>query len=121
LARAGTEKWGSRGNCNSDLAAQPDEVVDGVAVRTVAAKGLVRPIHDRMRAVLAPEDFAARLDARQRDPAKLLPLLRPYPAESMRRRPVDRRVNSVKVDEPGLTAAIELPVRSRQPGQFDAA
>src|SRR5207248_5824006 len=68
-----------------------------------------------------PEHFAAWLDPRQRDPAKLLPLLRPYPVERMERRPVDRRVNSVKVDEPGLTAGVELPGRPVQPSLFDAA
>jgi putative SOS response-associated peptidase YedK len=95
--------------------------VEGLAILTVEANELVRPLHDRMPAVLAPEDFAAWIDPRERDPANLLPLLRPYPAESMRRWPVDRRVNSVKVDEPGLTAAVELPDRPAQPSLFDAA
>jgi hypothetical protein len=39
----------------------------------------------------------------------------------MERWPVDPRVNSVKVDEPGLTAAVELPDRAVQPALFDAA
>jgi hypothetical protein len=37
-----------------------------------------------------------------------------------RRWPIDRRVNSVRVDEPGLTAVVELPDRPRHPGLFDA-
>jgi hypothetical protein len=39
----------------------------------------------------------------------------------MGRWPVDPRVNSVKVDEPELTVALELPDRPRQPTLFDAA
>jgi putative SOS response-associated peptidase YedK len=74
-----------------------------------------------MPAVMAPEHFAAWLDPKQRDPARLLALLRPYPGERMRRWPVDRRVNSVRVDEPGLTAAVESLDRSVQPSLFDAA
>jgi putative SOS response-associated peptidase YedK len=100
----------------------PAGAVEGVAVLTVPANELVRPLHDRMPAVVAPEDFAFWLDPKQRDPATLLPLLRTYPAERMWRWPVDRRVNSVRAaDEPGLTAAVELPDRPRQPGLFDAA
>jgi hypothetical protein len=38
----------------------------------------------------------------------------------MERRPVDRRVSSVKADEPGLTAAVELPELPVRPTPFDA-
>jgi putative SOS response-associated peptidase YedK len=99
----------------------PAGAVEGVAVLTVEADDLVRPLHDRMPAVMPAEDFDAWLDARQRDPAKLLPLLRPSPAESMQRWPVDPRVNSVRVDELELTVALELPDRTRPPTLFDAA
>jgi putative SOS response-associated peptidase YedK len=74
-----------------------------------------------MPAVVAPQHFAAWLDPRERDPAKLLALLTPYRADLMERWTVDPRVNSVKVDEPGLTAVVELPERSRQPTLSDAA
>ena len=53
---------------------------------------------------MPPEHSAAWLDPRERDPVKLLPLLVPFPAERMERRPVSRRVNSVGVDEPGDVA-----------------
>jgi putative SOS response-associated peptidase YedK len=95
--------------------------VEGLAVLTVDANELVRPLHGRMPAVMAPEHFAAWLDPKQRDAAKLLPLLLPFPAERMERRPVSRRVNSVTVDEPGLTVAVEVPEPVRRPTLFDAA
>jgi putative SOS response-associated peptidase YedK len=104
-----------------DLWEGPAGAVEGVAVLTVPANDLVRPLHDRMPAVVATEDFAAWLDPRQHDHARLLTLLRPYPADLMERWPVDRRVNSVRVDEPGLTDAVELSARRTQPSLFDAA
>jgi hypothetical protein len=78
------------------------------ALTTVAANDLVRPLHDHMPAVMPAEDFAAWLDPRARDPAKLL-LLRLYPAERMLRWPVDRRVNSVRVDEPPKSSCRAAP------------
>jgi putative SOS response-associated peptidase YedK len=99
----------------------PNGVVEGVAVLTVPANDPIRPLHDRMPAVMPPEDFATWLDPTVRDPATLLPLLRAYPADRMRRWPVDRWVNSVRDEEPGLTAAVALPDRAVQPSLFDAA
>jgi putative SOS response-associated peptidase YedK len=88
----------------------------------VPANDAVSPLHDRMPAVMPAEDFAAWLDPRPHDPAKLLRLLRPCPAERVRCWPVGRRANSARaVDEPGLTAAVELPDRPRQLTQSDAA
>ncbi len=52
------------------------------AVVTVEPNPLVRAIHDRMPAVLAPGDEAAWLDAKT-PPARLAELLRPYPAEQL--------------------------------------
>jgi putative SOS response-associated peptidase YedK len=96
---------------------------DGVAVLTVPANDLVRPLHDRMPAILTPDRFAAWLDPRERRPEVLLPLLTPYPVELMEGWPVDSRVNSVRVEEPGLTASSDEPSRpaNRQPTLFDAA
>jgi hypothetical protein len=39
----------------------------------------------------------------------------------MERCPFDRCLNSVKVEEPGLIAAVELPIQPVQPTLFDAA
>jgi putative SOS response-associated peptidase YedK len=103
--------------------AGPHGVVDTVAVLTTAANELVRPLHDRMPAILTPDHFDAWLDPRQRRADRLLPLLTPYPAEMLEAWPVSDRVNSATIDEPGLTAAVTLPERPRaawtQPGLFD--
>jgi putative SOS response-associated peptidase YedK len=111
LAVAGLwDRWGG-----------PDGAVEGVAVVTVEPNELLRPLHDRMPAVMSPGDFALWLDPRERDPARLLPLLRPCPAELMQRWPVGRRVNVAGVDEPRLTERVELPEATRQPSLFDVA
>jgi putative SOS response-associated peptidase YedK len=52
------------------------------AVVTVDPNPLVKAIHDRMPAVLAPEHEALWLDEKT-PPSRLQELLRPYPAESM--------------------------------------
>ena len=97
----------------------PAGAVESVAVLTVPANELVRPLHDRMPAVLAPDQFAAWLDPHAR-PADLLPLLRPYPVERMEAWPVSDRVNSVQVEEPGLTDRVDEAARAwAQPSLFD--
>lgn len=79
-----------------------DGPLDSCAIVTTPANERVAPIHDRMPAILAPADYAAWLDPAQRDPAVLLPLLRPCPAEWIETHPVDRRVNDVRCDDPTL-------------------
>ena len=67
---------------------------------TTEPNELVRPIHNRMPAILskANEDFW--LDSSIEDHTRLLDLLRPYPAEEMDAYTVSTTVNSVKNDSP---------------------
>ncbi|RJX35345.1 MAG: SOS response-associated peptidase [Desulfarculus sp.] len=69
---------------------------------TVAANRLVKAIHERMPAILAPEDEAAWLDPGQSDPAALHELLRPCPDEWLEAFPVSPRVNSPAQEGPEL-------------------
>jgi putative SOS response-associated peptidase YedK len=107
-----------------DTWASPGGPVDGFAVLTTDANEVVRPLHDRMPAILDPDHFAAWLDPREYRPAALLPLLTPYPAAGLEWWPVSDRVNAVTVEEPGLTTAVALPAPRRagwvQPSLFDA-
>jgi putative SOS response-associated peptidase YedK len=75
------------------------------AIVTVPPNALVAPVHNRMPAILAPEDEALWLDPEVRDPVGALSCLRPYPAELMACEPVDPRVGSPLVDEPSLLVA----------------
>jgi putative SOS response-associated peptidase YedK len=53
-----------------------------------------------MPAILPPDVWDAWLDPHQTDPAKLLPLLRPFPEESMEVVPASPVVNNSKYDAP---------------------
>jgi putative SOS response-associated peptidase YedK len=74
------------------------------AIITVPANALVSRIHDRMPAILAPDEFEGWLgeDADPRD------LMRPFDPEAMVMWPVSTRVNSPKNDDPGLVEAVDL-------------
>ncbi|MHB1846447.1 MAG: SOS response-associated peptidase [Deltaproteobacteria bacterium] len=65
-------------------------------VLTVAPNDLFAPLHDRMPAILRPQDEERWLDPATVDPARLLPLLCPYPASEMSKYEVSKAVSSVK-------------------------
>jgi putative SOS response-associated peptidase YedK len=101
----------------------PGGPVETVAVLTVPANELVKPLHDRMPAIVTEDRFAAWLDPKESRPAKLLPLLAPYPAEAMESWPVSNRVNAATADEPALLLPIPAPPEPKwvQPTLFDVA
>jgi putative SOS response-associated peptidase YedK len=81
------------------------------AIITVEPNSLLAPIHNRMPAILRPEDEGTWLDmARTRAPDALA-LLRPYSADRMEAYPVSRRVNAPANDDP----ACILPVGQNEP------
>jgi putative SOS response-associated peptidase YedK len=100
----------------------PDGPVDTVALLTVPANDLIKPLHERMPAIVPPDHFTAWLDPKESRPAKVLPLLAPYPIERMEMWPVSDRVNTVAADDPELLVAIEEPPPPwTQPTLFDVA
>src|SRR5215204_2547271 len=80
------------------------EWVRTFCIITTAANDLVSRIHDRMPAILRPEDYARWL-GEEEPPADLLA---PFPAEPMAMWPISTRVNSPKNDDAQLLEAIEL-------------
>lgn len=81
---------------------EPPLAPDGpptVTLVTVGANELIRSVHDRMPAILAPEAEAAWLDEGNAAPEALL---RSHPAEAMELWTVSSRVNGVKDDDAGL-------------------
>lgn len=69
---------------------------------TTAANELVAPIHDRMPAILRPEDEGEWLDPANAKAEELLPLLRPYAPVDMALYAVSRDVNSPRNDRADL-------------------
>jgi len=60
---------------------------------TTEANDLMRPIHDRMPVILAPESYEPWLHVSHPDPRALAPLLRPSPSEPFEAVPVGTYVN----------------------------
>lgn len=92
--------------------------VDTAAILTVPANELVAPIHDRMPAVIPPEDFAAWLDTARVDAEAAAKLLRPAPVDLFTATPLptvaERRAKSrpspaAKPSAPRPAAAAKKP------------
>ena len=74
------------------------------ALITCAPNALMIPIHDRMPVLLEPQDEDLWLDPTVDGPERVLPLLRPFPADQMVAYPVSTAVNDVRHDAPDLIA-----------------
>jgi putative SOS response-associated peptidase YedK len=82
------------------------EPVESCTVLTTQANDLVRPLHDRMPVIIAPEDFARWLDPDQ-SVESLEPLFRPIAAEEWTAYSVSTLVNSPKNEAPRLIEPVE--------------
>ena len=69
---------------------------------TTEANELVSQIHDRMPVILRPADEATWLDSALHEPAPLLALLKPYPANLMQSVVVSTLVNKPQNEGPQL-------------------
>jgi putative SOS response-associated peptidase YedK len=83
------------------------EGADGSAIEsctllTTQPNELVKPLHNRMPVILAPDDYELWLDVDVQDIARLQPLLRPFPAARMDAYAVSRRVNRPENDDPAV-------------------
>ncbi|NCA72289.1 MAG: SOS response-associated peptidase [Sphingobacteriia bacterium] len=97
LAFAGLwERWTRTGD---------GELIDSFTIVTTAANGRVRPLHERMPVILAPEAVARWLDPAG-TPETTSNLLGPCPDERLALHPVTRAVGNVRNEGPELIAAI---------------
>jgi|SRR5579862_1633326 len=83
--------------------------VDGIIVRsftivTGQPNALCQPIHDRMPVILPQADWPLWLGESEADPAALIDLLKPYPAELMRAYKIGPAVGNVRNDNAALLA-----------------
>ena len=83
------------------------EALFSCTIITTEANSLLQPIHKRMPAIIAPEQLDLWLDPKIQDPAKLDPLLRPYPADRFHYYPVSPLVNSPRNNSPEVLAPLE--------------
>jgi putative SOS response-associated peptidase YedK len=79
----------------------PDgEAIKTCTIITTEANALLKSIHDRMPVILTRDAERVWLDPTVQDPARLLPLLVPYPADEMETYPVSTKVNNPAHDGP---------------------
>jgi putative SOS response-associated peptidase YedK len=76
-------------------------VIHSCSIITTEANAMMRPIHDRMPVILAPELEAAWLDE-DAEEGDLTALLKPPPDDFLTSRVVSDLVNSVREDGPRL-------------------
>jgi putative SOS response-associated peptidase YedK len=90
---------------------QPPEpaYIDSFTIVTTAANALLKPLHERMPVILAPESFPRWLD-RASSEAELKALLRPAPEDLLAYVPVSTRVNAAAPDDTGLIEPVGLEV-----------
>ena len=81
--------------------------LESCTILTTAANELVRPIHDRMPVIVAPENYSLWLDPAVQQAEPILPLLRPYPPEEMDAYAVSMRVNSPARDDAACVEKVE--------------
>lgn len=82
------------------------EMTESCTIITTPANELVAPVHDRMPAILKPEDYDTWLDPRMKDPKVLLKLLTPFPSELMVSVPVSSKVNKATYEGPDCVEPI---------------
>ena len=86
----------------------PDgEEIYTCVIITTDANAALRPIHDRMPAILFPQDYDLWLDTDVQDPEAVLPLLRPCPDDALTAYPVSTLVNSPRYDSPACIEPVE--------------
>jgi putative SOS response-associated peptidase YedK len=95
----------------------PDGVVShSCAILTCAPNEWVSRFHDRMPALLAPDDWDLWLGGEE-PAARLQPLLRPFPADQMAAHPVTRALSNPRYKAPdALTRDLEQDVNPGEGG-----
>lgn len=89
--------------------AKDGELVHSFTVITTPPNEMMNQIHDRMPAMLTPEEEAIWLDE-MLSPSEAISLLEtPYPSDNMKAYPVDPAVGNVRNNYPELIEPIDLP------------
>ena len=81
----------------------PGDVVESFTILTVEANETVRPVHDRMPAIITPEVFGPWLAG------EAVPL-GPAPEDLLTAVPVSSRVNSPRHDDPECVLSVGTPL-----------
>lgn len=83
--------------------------IDTAAIVTTGANGTMAAVHDRMPAILSPDQVEPWLDTRGIEPAAATALCRPCPEDWLTLDPVSPRVNDARNDGPDLVVPLSQP------------
>ena len=87
----------------------PDgDQIRSATILTTSPNQIVKPVHDRMPVILAPEDYPTWLDTQERQPEAFTAFFKPFPADLMQTYPVSTYVNSPKNNSPQCIQAATL-------------
>jgi putative SOS response-associated peptidase YedK len=75
------------------------KLIESCSIIVTNANAVLKPIHDRMPVILAPEDYETWLDPENHDTDSLSELLTPYSSGKMKAYPVSRKMNDPSHDE----------------------
>lgn len=84
------------------------EWIKTCSILTTAPNAVTSVIHDRMPAILNPDDYDLWLDPGMRDTKVVSELLKPFDARLMRCYPVSTRINNAANDDENCSRAVEL-------------
>jgi putative SOS response-associated peptidase YedK len=87
-------------------------------ILTTAPNSLLADIHDRMPAILTPDEYDLWVDPAFRDTASVSAMLRPFDAALMRRYPVSTTVNDVQNDDADCAKPLEREPSAAQSQLF---
>ncbi len=109
--RAGMSTFGIAGLFDRWSSEDGTSAVESCAMLTVPANSVVKPMCERMPAIVRPQDFSAWLggtnESSENDPRKLKDLCRAWPAEWTALTNVNPAVNSPRFDNPSCLIAID--------------
>jgi putative SOS response-associated peptidase YedK len=84
------------------------------SILTTTPNALTTSVHDRMPAILDPDNYDLWLDPGMQNVAAISEVLKPYDARLMRCDPVSSRVNSVVNDDEECSKPVETtPAQNR--------
>jgi putative SOS response-associated peptidase YedK len=78
------------------------------SILTTTPNAVTSAVHDRMPAILEPDNYDLWLDPGMQNVAAISELLKPYDAKSMRCYPVSNRVNHVANDDEDCSQSVEI-------------
>jgi putative SOS response-associated peptidase YedK len=87
-------------------------VLETCSLLTTTPNAVTAAVHDRMPAILDPDNYDLWLDPGMRDFRMVSEMLKPYDARQMRSYPVSTRINYVTNDDQSCSIPVELQTQN---------